>query len=58
MDCESCIHDGECDGLPYCGGRGYEPADGGEAAADGGDWYDQRDEDEYAAETWLRRNEP
>ena len=22
--CETCAHDGQCDGLPYCDGRYYE----------------------------------
>lgn len=24
MNCRDCIHDGECNGQPYCGGAWYE----------------------------------
>ena len=24
MMCDTCVHDGQCDGLPYCGGARYE----------------------------------
>lgn len=22
--CDTCVHDGQCDGLPYCGGASYQ----------------------------------
>lgn len=56
--CSDCIHDGECDDLPYCGGCCFVAADDAEPELEDYDWYDQREEDEYAAENWLARNEP
>ena len=29
--CYNCAHDGQCDGLPFCGGMSWEPQEEGDA---------------------------
>ena len=57
--CRNCIHDGQCDGLPNCGGRFYEE-DTERAVSESDPWegYDPDDERDARAEAWLERNEP
>lgn len=43
--CNTCAHDGQCEGLPYCGGRYYEK-------------YDEEEDDAADEEEDENRNEP